>query len=139
MPSTPAQIAQYNRNAILSASPARLLTMMYDRLLLDLKRAEAAQEQQNWPLASEQLLHAQEIMTEFEVSLNVDEWEAAPGLRGLYAYVHAALIHANIYRDIARTREAVEILEPLRQAWHEAAIAAPVNNVFIAQGGVINA
>ena len=36
--------AQYNRDVILTATPTHLLTMLYDRLLLDLGRAEAAQE-----------------------------------------------------------------------------------------------
>ncbi len=44
---------------------------------------------------------------------------------GLYNYAFTALINANIQRDAALTREAIELLEPLRQAWHEAAAAIP--------------
>jgi flagellar protein FliS len=35
------------------------------------------------------------------------------------------LVNANIQRDPALTREAIELLEPLRQAWHEAAATVP--------------
>ena len=39
-----AQRNQYLEDSVLSAPPARLLTMLYDRLLLDLGRAETAQQ-----------------------------------------------------------------------------------------------
>lgn len=117
--------AQLNREAILSATPARLLTMLYDRLLLDLGRAEAAQIAGQWPVASENLLHAQAIVAELTSSLNVEAWNGGEGLRGLYAYVSTALVNANVNRDVERTRESIALLEPLRQAWHEAAAAQP--------------
>jgi flagellar protein FliS len=117
---------QYLADSVLSAPPARLLTMLYDRLLLDLGRAEAAQQLANWAVASENLLHAQAILAELSSSLKVDAWDGASGLLGVYNYASTALINANIQRDAALTREAIDLLEPLRQTWHEAAAAAPV-------------
>lgn len=112
---------QYARDAILSASPARLLTMLYDRLLLDLRRAEAAQESADWQAASHQLLHAQDIVLELSGSLRTELWDGADRLRAIYEYVRMALVNANIHRDIARTREAIVLLLPLQEAWHAAA------------------
>ena len=120
-----AKRAQLNREAVLSATPVRLLTMLYDRLMLDLTRAEDAQVGENWPVASENLLHAQAIVDELTTSLNVTAWNGADGLLAIYTYVSNALIGANIHRDVARTRESITLLEPLRQAWHEAAGALP--------------
>ncbi|NUU31185.1 flagellar export chaperone FliS [Arthrobacter sp. C9C5] len=116
---------QYLADSVLSAPPARLLTMLYDRLLLDLSRAETAQQAGNWPVASENLLHGQAIIAELISSLKTDAWDGADGLLGLYNYAFTALVNANIQRDAALTREAIELLEPLRQAWHEAAAAIP--------------
>jgi flagellar protein FliS len=116
---------QYLADSVLSAPPARLLTMLYDRLLLDLGRAETAQQTANWAVASENLLHAQAIVAELSSSLKVDAWDGASGLLGVYNYVSTALINANIQRDVTLTREAIELLEPLRQTWHEAAVAIP--------------
>ncbi|MCX7522374.1 flagellar export chaperone FliS [Microbacterium sp. STN6] len=118
--------SQYARDAVLSASPARLLTMLYDRLLLDLNRAEEAQLGADWPLANENLQHAQAIIAELQTSLRPDAWDGAEGIMALYTYLSTALINANIHRDPARTREAIDLLEPLRQAWHEAANSLPV-------------
>jgi flagellar protein FliS len=111
----------YNRDSVLSAPPARILTMLYDRLLLDLQRAEAAQRMQNHAAASPHLLHAQEIVAELTSSLRPEVWDGGPGLLALYSYVMTAMISANTRRDIAKTRECIRLLEPLRSAWHEAA------------------
>ncbi len=118
-----AQRAQYLNDSVLSASPARLLTMLYDRLLLDLGRAEAAQEAANWAVATENLVHAQAIITELSSSLKTDVWDGADGLLGLYNYVSTALVNANIQRNPGLTREAIALLEPLRLAWHQASDA----------------
>lgn len=120
-----AQRNQYLADSVLSAPPARLLTMLYDRLLLDLGRAETAQQSANWPVASENLLHGQAIIAELISSLKTDAWDGADGLLGLYNYAFTALVNANVQRDAGLTREAIDLLEPLRQAWHEAAAAIP--------------
>ena len=117
--------SQYNRDAVLSASPVRLLTMLYDRLMLDLGRAETAQQEQNWARATENLLHAQAIVSELSSSLRVDVWDGGEGLLAIYNYVSNSLINANIHRDVERTRESIELLEPLRRSWHEAAESLP--------------
>jgi flagellar protein FliS len=130
-----ARRAQLNREAVLSATPVRLLTMLYDRLMLDLDRAEAGQVSQNWAVASENLLHAQAIVDELTTSLNVEAWNGADGLLAIYTYVSNALIGANIHRDVARTRESIVLLEPLRQAWHEAAGALPATSTALTGDG----
>ncbi|MCU1546864.1 MAG: flagellar export chaperone FliS [Homoserinimonas sp.] len=115
-----AQRSQYNRDAILSATPVRLLTMLYDRLLLDLSRAEIAQREQNWVVSSENLLHAQAIIAELMSSLKVELWDGGERLFALYTYINGSLITANIKRETERIGECITLLEPLRQAWHEA-------------------
>lgn len=122
------KLDEYNRQAILSAPPARLLTMLYDRLILDLKRAEYAQTIGDWQEAHSNLLHAQDIVRELSSTLKTGTWDGAEDLRGIYAYVLTALMNANIRRDVGPTRECIELLKPLGEAWHEAAssITAPV-------------
>jgi len=111
----------YQREAVLSASPARLLTMLYDRLLLDLNRAETAQISEDWDTARENLLHAQDIVSELSGSLQRDAWDGAEQLLGIYNFAGTALMTANIQRNAALTRECIDIFEPLRTTWHEAA------------------
>jgi flagellar protein FliS len=131
-----AQRLRYNREAVLSATPVRLLTMLYDRLMLDLGRAEAAQFAANWAVASENLLHAQAIVSELSGSLKVELWDGGEGLLALYTYVSNSLVNGNIHRDVERTRESIALLEPLRQAWHEAAQSMPAQPAPTTGGGL---
>lgn len=123
-----AQLTQYNRNAVLSATPTQIVTMLYDRLVLDLKRAEVAQESEDWLAARVQLLHAQDIINELSSSLDLDAWDGAPALFAIYTYLRNTLVRANTKRDIECTRESIGLIEPLRQSWHEAArlVSVPV-------------
>jgi flagellar protein FliS len=132
-----AQRAKYNRDAILSATPGTLLTMLYDRLLLDLGRAEAAQEREDWDVARENLLHAQDIVAELSSSLRIDAWDGAAALFGLYTYVSGLLVTANIHRNVAHTRECIAVLEPLRQVWYVAAAELPVERPAMAASGML--
>lgn len=131
------QLAQYNADAILSAPPARLLIMLYDRLLLDLGRAQFAQETENWHVASQNLLHAQAIVTELASTLKTDAWDGATDLLGIYDYAMQAMIGANIHRDVDRTKECILLLEPLRQGWHEAAASLPAQAAAGVVGGAL--
>lgn len=124
----------YQRDAILSAPPARLLTMLYDRLLLDLARAEAAQTSHDWAMASENLLHAQDIIAELSGSLKPELWDGADQLLGIYNHAGSTLVKANIQRDRMLTQECIALLEPLRLAWHEAA-ALPASAMVDATTG----
>lgn len=120
-----ARRAQYTNESVLSATPAQLVTMLYDRLMLDLHRAVAAQDAGTWDAAREQLLHAQAIVGELSSTLRIDVWDGGEGLLGIYNYASTALIQANVHRDVSATKDCIRILEPLRQAWHEAAGAMP--------------
>jgi flagellar protein FliS len=111
----------YNQDAILSASPSRLLTMLFDRLLVDLQRAEAAQVEQDWNRASPYLTHAQAIVAELAGTLDVERWDGGQNLLAIYLFSSTKLVSANVERSVERTREVIAIMEPLRQTWHEAA------------------
>lgn len=131
------QLSQYNEQAILSAPPARLLTMLYDRLTLDLLRAEHAQVEANWEVASSNLLHAQEIVRELSSSLKTGAWDGAENLQSIYTYVLTALINANIHRDVTPTRECIELIKPIGEAWHAAAASIAVQAPAVRVGGML--
>jgi flagellar secretion chaperone FliS len=131
------QLSQYSTDAILSAPPARLLTMLYDRLLLDLNRAQFAQENASWSVAGDNLLHAQAIVAELASTLKTDAWDGAENLLGIYDYAMQAMIGANIHRDAERTKECITLLEPMRQAWHDAATQLPTQTPAPRQNGTL--
>jgi len=124
---------EYLRDAVTSASPARLLTMLYDRLMADLSRAEAAQRAARWDDASVQLVHAQEIVTELMGALDLAAWDGADRLFGIYGFVYGELVQANVRRDPDRTWAATQVLTPIRDAWQQAA-ADPASTGTVAGG-----
>ena len=101
----------YMSSMVSTASPARLLVLLYDRLTLDLG-------------ASPHLLHAQEIVLELQSSLQADAWDGAARLSAIYVWLHAEMVRANIRRDPAATRGCLALVRPLADAWREAALAA---------------
>ena len=107
-----------------TASPARLLIMLYDRLVLDLQRAIELGDAGEFLGAGRQLMHAQEIVLELQGSLRIDAWDGAAQLSGIYTWVHSELVRANVQRDVAATRACLALVEPLADAWREAALAA---------------
>src|SRR5690554_640203 len=119
--------AQFLADSVLSASPAKLLTMLYDRLALDLTRAEAAQRAGDRSTANENLTHAQDIVSELMVTLKTDAWGGAAQLHSLYSFLLGELMSANISGDPERTASCRELVQPLRASWHQAAaqLAAP--------------
>jgi flagellar protein FliS len=107
-----------------TASPARLLIMLYDRLVLDLQRAVELGDLGEFLGAGRQLMHAQEIVLELQGSLKIDAWDGAAQLSGIYAWLHSEMVRANVQRDVTATRACLALVEPLADAWREAALAA---------------
>src|SRR4051794_40136067 len=119
--STASLRARYLGDGVATASPQQLLVMLYDRLALDLERGDGALTRGDREAASEQLQHAQEIVLELRASLNVEVWDGGPRLAALYAWLITELIQANVKGDLRRARDCRKVVEPLRDAWREAA------------------
>lgn len=120
---TPNLRERYLADSTSTASPGTLLVMLYDRLVRDLVQGEQALNDSDYEQASECLQHAQEIVLELRITLNVDVWDGAAGLSALYGFLLTELIGANIRRDPERVAACRTLVEPLRDAWREAATA----------------
>ncbi len=90
----------YMGGMVSTASPARLLVMLFERLGTDVDRAIASQEAGDFLAASPHLIHAQEIVLELRSSLDHDVWDGAARLDSIYSWLHRELIRANISRDV---------------------------------------
>ncbi len=130
---------RYSGDAVSTASPAKLVVLLYDRLVLDLARARQAQLDGKRPVANENLIHAQDIVAELLSSLDVTAWDGAPQLSRLYSWLIAEMVRANVSGDHTKTKGCLDIAEELlakcaaaniildiaeelRQAWTEAEV-----------------
>ena len=124
---TTAQLrSHYARDSVTTASPVRLVTMLYDRLARDLDDAEFAIEMANPQTAHTVLRHAQDIVQELANSLDVARWSGGEGLKQLYTWLMEQLVAANSTKDASLLTGCREVIEPLREAWHDAANAQTV-------------
>ncbi|OJF11690.1 flagellar export chaperone FliS [Couchioplanes caeruleus] len=120
---SPAMRERYLADSTATASPAKLLLMLFDRLVMDLVRGEEALVAGDRPEANTHLKHAQDIVTELQVTLNVDAWEGAKDLAALYTFAQTELVNANVRGDAEKVSSIKSLMEPLRDTWREAALA----------------
>ena len=120
--STAAQLRnRYAQDTVSTASPAKLLMMLYDRLSKDLLEAERAAVASDIVTTHNNLIHAQGILAELAATLDVSAWAGGQQLLAIYEFCIQELFQANVSKDAARIHGVREIIEPLRDAWSQAA------------------
>ncbi len=117
--------SRYVSNSVDTMSPGRLIVALYDRLLLDLDRAEHATTASDVAGAHENLIHAQAIIMQLLESLDLERWPAGRALADIYLFVYHELVAANVEKDGARVGSCRTLLTPLRDAWFDAAGIVP--------------
>ncbi|WP_159807578.1 flagellar export chaperone FliS [Cellulomonas citrea] len=116
----------YLADSVATVGPARLLTMLYDRLVADLDRGVEALERGDRVGGGAHLGHARDIVTELISSLDVAAWEGGPRLMSIYGYLLTGLIESAATGDAAKARGCRDVVQPLAEAWRgaEASLAA---------------
>ena len=109
----------YKRQQVLTATPEALTLMLYNGALRFMTEGRDAIERKDYEEANNSLQKAQNIITEFRVTLNM-EYEIAHQLLPLYNYVYDRLVEANMKSDIKQLDEAKNIITELRDAWAQA-------------------
>jgi flagellar protein FliS len=125
MPTRANMLNRYKADAVDTMSPAKAVVALYNRLVLDLDRAVTALSLTQFGDAHGHLVHAQDIVAELSLSLDIEQWPEGVALLEVYRWVHAELIAANVEKDAARIAACRELVAPLRDAWHDALVHAP--------------
>jgi flagellar protein FliS len=112
--------ARYASVTAQTASPQRLLTMLYDRLVVDLSMAEAAMHTRDYAVVGTRLRHAQEILLELWASLDTDVWPEGAPLRSVYLWMVNELMSSRVPAQPERVAAVRSLLEPLRDSWKQA-------------------
>jgi flagellar protein FliS len=106
--------------AVEAANPHKLVLMLYDGLLRHLRLGKAHMQKGDLGAKAASLSKAMSIIDQgLRASLNDDKGgDIAKNLRMLYDYAERQLVHANARNDVAKIDEVINLLEPLRAAWH---------------------
>lgn len=108
----------YKQNQILNASPKKLIVLLYDGCIKNLKLAEISIAEKNIEQANNALIKAQDIVAELAGTLNKDQGgQIAEDLSDIYEYLMTKLIEANRSKDVTIIQKNREMLEELREAW----------------------
>lgn len=116
---TPAHLA-YQQQSVQTASPERLLILLFDGAMRFLNAAQTYVQQKDHQNAHTQLIKAQDILRELMVTLNMD-YEISHQLLPLYEYCQQRLIEANLHKEAGPIGEVLGLLTELRATFDQAA------------------
>ncbi|QKE82681.1 flagellar export chaperone FliS [Arthrobacter sp. NEB 688] len=107
----------YQSDSVTTASPSRLVVLLFDRLVKDLHLALVGIEARDVQRSHHALRHAQDVVSELSSSLDLRMWPEGRGLAALYTYVEERLVQANATKSAEIVTEVLELVEPVREAF----------------------
>jgi flagellar protein FliS len=118
--SLPNPYAQYRQNSVETATPTRLVVMLYDGAIRFLSQALAAMQAKNHVQQSVLIGKAQAILAYLRETLDVEVGKAfAESLDRILAALMHSLTEANIRNKPEPVEEAIKVLRELRESWAE--------------------
>lgn len=116
-------VAKYRTQQVMTASPAKLVFMLYDKAILSLREAIAAIEKGEIEARWKANRRAIEILENVWSMLDTDKGgEIAQSLDKLLMTALMRLPDVDIQNDPKAAEDVIRILEPLRDAWREIAM-----------------
>lgn len=109
----------YQESAVYTAKPAELTLMLYNGCLKFIALAKNAVEKKNIEEKHINITKAQNIITEFIITLNLD-YEIAKEMKRLYEYMNRRLVEGNIKNDVSILSEVEGLVRDFRDTWKEA-------------------
>ncbi len=114
----------YQRTQVDTASPVRLIVMLYDGAIRFLRQGQDAMQRGDREKQNHYLVRAQRILAELTSALNLEQGgEIAVNLMALYQFMNEQLVLANLQDDMEKVQRVREMLESLREAWAQAEVA----------------
>ncbi|MHB1167539.1 MAG: flagellar export chaperone FliS [Carboxydocellales bacterium] len=113
----------YKQTAIQTASPEKLLLMLYDGAIKFGLQAQVAMEEKDLEASNKYLGKIQDIISELIVNLNMD-YEISQNLYSLYEYINTRLVAANLQKSPEPLLEVMGYLRELRESFAQAAVIA---------------
>lgn len=112
----------YLTQELMTASPARLVVMLYDRAIQCLNDAIKAIEDGNIERRWQSNKKANEIITHLAMTLNFEQGgQIAHNLNDLYRFMLRTLVNVDVRNDPQPARDVIKLIEPLRQSWDQLA------------------
>ncbi|MCL1790425.1 MAG: flagellar export chaperone FliS [Peptococcaceae bacterium] len=111
----------YKQTAVETASPEKLVVMLYNGALKFLNKGEKALLAETFEEANEALTRALDIVVELNATLNLEAGEIAVHLRDLYNFYAREIIAANIERDASHLGPVIDFFTEFALVWAQVA------------------
>lgn len=113
----------YREMEVLSASPGQLVVMLYDHLLVTMRRARLVMDS-NPELRGTLLEKARSVVAELLSTLDVEAGgDVAKSLSGLYTFFFGEMVDLALKPDVARLDRVTAMIGELRDAFAQASAA----------------
>lgn len=109
---------QYNRNKILTATPAELTLLLYEGAIKFCNIAQVAIEKNDTEKAHTNIVKAEMIIEELQSTLN-RKYPVAEDFDNVYKYISSLLVDANMKKDTQVLDQALVELRGMRDTWKE--------------------
>ena len=110
----------YQRNKYETASPHKLILLLYDGALTNIHHARDALYRKDRTNAHNHMLKAQDILYELMSCLNEEQGgDIARNLKNIYLYCIQQLTQANLRKTPEQLDEVEHLISQLRSAWAE--------------------
>jgi flagellar protein FliS len=112
--------AAYRETDVRGATAVRLVVLLYEQAIQDLRQAAQAMEENNIELRTNRINHALEVISRLQVTLDMERGgPVARNLLVFYETLRANLWKAQIYRSKETLLQQITDLLTLREAWAE--------------------
>lgn len=115
--------AEYNRNKVLTASPAELTLLLYEGAIKFCNIAIIGLEQNDMEKVHNNIIKVENIIEEFKATLN-HKYPVAEDFDKIYKYIYNLLVEANIKKDKELLEQALTELRGMRDTWKEVMVKA---------------
>lgn len=113
---------QYQNNQVQTASPEKILIMLYDGAIRFCRQAIQAMDDGDKAVQAEKISRTMAIVCEFANTLDHEiGGEIAADLDALYSFITRELTRANLEGDRKALETVDDLLSGLRETWVEAA------------------
>jgi len=108
----------YLEHMVETATPNRLITLLFERGMVLMEEAEQAFQAQEREMAHEALVKAQRVVAELIGSLDLERGGyVAFSLHRLYNFVWERLLQANLRKSPEPLQDAKQVWTELREIW----------------------
>jgi len=127
--------SHYRETQIMTASQGKLVVLLYEGTIRFIDNALTALKDKKLDAVNNNLLRAQDIVTELALSINFEAGDLASKMYNLYMYFNRRLVEANIRKDKEPILEVRGMLVSLLEAWKQVADKTPSVNSMGSAGG----